>query len=96
MKPHYAKRHKGGEDAACLNSNLLCVADGVGGWAESGIDPAIYSKRLCALVEGLYDGGSDIYIASPRNLLVDAVTRNDEVGSCTCCIVTLDKDAKVI
>jgi len=37
-----------------------------------------------------------MYNASPRNLLVDAVQRNDEVGSCTCVIVTLDKDAKVI
>jgi protein phosphatase PTC7 len=49
MKPHYAKRAKGGEDAACFSKNILCVADGVGGWAESGIDPAIYSKRLCSM-----------------------------------------------
>lgn len=96
MQPHYAKRHKGGEDAACLSPSLLCVADGVGGWAESGIDPAIYSKRLCALIDGLYQSQSDIYMASPRNLLVDAVNRNDEVGSCTCVIVTLDKDASII
>ena len=27
---------------------------------------------------------------------MDAVKRNDEVGSCTCVIVTLDKDAAVI
>jgi hypothetical protein len=54
LNPHYAKRHKGGEDAACLCPTMLCVADGVGGWAESGIDPAIYSKRLCALIDGLY------------------------------------------
>ena len=37
-----------------------------------------------------------MYNATPRNLLVDAVARNDEVGSCTCVIVTLDKVAKVI
>jgi len=49
INPHYAKRYKGGEDAACLTSHLLCVADGVGGWAESGVDPAIYSKRLCSM-----------------------------------------------
>jgi hypothetical protein len=47
-------------------------------------------------IEGLYETGSDIYNASPRNLLVDAVSRNDEIGSCTCCIVTLDKEAAVI
>jgi len=27
------------------------VADGVGGWAESGIDPALYSKKLAKIVE---------------------------------------------
>ena len=47
LNPHYAKKHKGGEDAACINDNLICVADGVGGWAESGVDPDIYSKKLC-------------------------------------------------
>ena len=47
INPHYAKRYKGGEDAACLTPRMLAVADGVGGWAESGVDPAIYSKRLC-------------------------------------------------
>ena len=96
LNPHYAKRHKGGEDAACLSPSLLCVADGVGGWAESGIDPAIYSKRLCSIIDTLYEKESELYMVSPRNLLVDAVTRNDEVGSCTCVIVTLDKEAEVI
>ena len=47
LNPHYNKRYKGGEDAACLSETMLAVADGVGGWAESGVDPAIYSKRLC-------------------------------------------------
>ena len=49
LRPHPNKRHKGGEDAAALNDRLLCLADGVGGWAESGVDPAIYSRRLCSL-----------------------------------------------
>ena len=47
INPHHQKRHKGGEDAATVTNNMLAVADGVGGWAESGVDPAIYSKRLC-------------------------------------------------
>jgi len=59
MNPHYAKRHKGGEDAAVLNERLLVVADGVGGWAESGVDPAIYSKRLCAIIDDLSTNNKD-------------------------------------
>ena len=96
INPHYAKRHKGGEDAACMNENMISVADGVGGWAESGIDPAIYSKNLCKLIDELYSSGDDRYIYSPKELLVDAVKMNQEVGSCTCVILTLDKQSPVI
>jgi len=42
--------NKGGEDAYFINHNTLSVADGVGGWAEQGVDPAIYSKKLCKLL----------------------------------------------
>jgi len=52
---------------------MLAVADGVGGWAESGVDPAIYSKKLCKLIDELYATGDDRYIASPKELLIDAV-----------------------
>lgn len=50
MNPHFEKRDKGGEDAATLSENLIAVADGVGGWAQSGIDPANYSRRLCRVI----------------------------------------------
>ena len=96
INPHYAKKHKGGEDAACMTESMLAVADGVGGWAESGVDPAIYSKRLCALIEELHATGNDRYIYAPKELLVDAVKQNTEIGSCTCVIVTLDAQSPVI
>ena len=51
MVPHPAKKHKGGEDAASVSDNLIAVADGVGGWAESGVDPAKYSKLLCTNID---------------------------------------------
>ena len=47
MIPHPDKAHKGGEDGLFTNNKLLNVADGVGGWAEHGIDPGLYSKELC-------------------------------------------------
>lgn len=35
---------------------MLAVADGVGGWNERGIDPALYSKELCKhLRDSFYD-----------------------------------------
>lgn len=96
LNPHFAKRFKGGEDAACINDRLICVADGVGGWAESGIDPALYSKQLCSIIDVLFRSGDERYLMSPKQLLVDAVKKNQEIGSCTCCLLVLDEKAKVL
>lgn len=51
MTPHPEKADKGGEDAIFTSPNVLFIADGVGGWSDSGVDPALYSKRLAAIVE---------------------------------------------
>ena len=53
INPHPAKAAKGGEDAASLSDNVIAVADGVGGWAESGVDPADYSRSLCKHIDTL-------------------------------------------
>jgi hypothetical protein len=42
--PHPTKAKKGGEDAFVAAHDLMVVADGVGGWARSGIDPGLFSK----------------------------------------------------
>lgn len=44
--PHDDKRGRGGEDAAAADQLCLAVADGVGGWAQRGIDPGLFSKAL--------------------------------------------------
>jgi serine/threonine protein phosphatase PrpC len=75
----------------------LAVADGVGGWAESRVDPAIYRKRLCALIEELHATGNVWYIYAPKSsTLVDAVKQNTEIGSCNYVIITLDAHSLVI
>jgi len=44
--PHDDKKHRGGEDAAATSDTMIIVADGVGGWAQRGIDPGLFSKKL--------------------------------------------------
>ena len=44
MIPHVDKRYKGGEDACYADEKLLVVLDGVGGWNDVGVDPALFSK----------------------------------------------------
>ena len=94
MNPHPAKAHKGGEDAAAITDNILSLADGVGGWAESGIDPAKFSRELCTNIDNLIAGDVDgrLYVTNPKQLLIDAVERTRETGSATCVIVSLDRD----
>ena len=46
-------------------------------------------------VKGLHETGDDRYIF-PKNLPIEAVKQNDEVGSCTACIVNLDVPAKML
>ena len=76
---------------------MIAVADGVGGWAESGIDPANYSRRLCSLINELATNDvADKYMMNPTQLLVDAVDQNNEIGSCTCVLTSLDKEAPVV
>jgi hypothetical protein len=72
MNPHFEKRKKGGEDAATITLNLLAVADGVGGWASSGIDPAIYSRRLCNLIGEIAEKADDRHLMNPREVIIEA------------------------
>ena len=51
----------------------MFIADGVGGWADSGVDPALYSKKLASLVEDLTKKDKLKYIDDPKGLIKDAV-----------------------
>jgi len=89
--PHPAKVAKGGEDAYFLSKNMkiMGIADGVGGWGDIGVDPALYSKSL---MEGakLYVETSMEYM-DPIEVMSEAYMHSSYVqGSSTCCIIALD------
>jgi hypothetical protein len=44
--PHDEKIDRGGEDSAHACDTLITVADGVGGWANQGVNPGLFSKKL--------------------------------------------------
>lgn len=74
--PHPEKEAKGGEDALFASKQMLVVADGVGGWADSGIDPGLYSKRLVKIMEELFNKDQPKYISNPKELVNEAVNLN--------------------
>ena len=88
--PHPDKEATGGEDAhfICAEEQALGVADGVGGWAELGIDAGYYSRELMSnSVNAIQDepkGSID-----PARVLEKAHTSTKSLGSSTACIIAL-------
>lgn len=91
MLPHPEKEHRGGEDAYFIHSGDYCigVADGVGGWAEVGVDPGLYSRELMSHALDLLDGVESVHPDVPQTVLEEAHARTRARGSCTACIVCL-------
>lgn len=94
MLPHPDKEHRGGEDAYFIHSSEYClgVADGVGGWAEVGVDPGLYSRELMnhsvSLLDAL-DSEIGIHSGTPQDVLEGAHAKTKARGSCTACILCL-------
>jgi protein phosphatase PTC7 len=67
----------------CFTNDSL----GVGGWADSGIDPALYANKLMQGARLAVDKN----LVDPSKILHDAYDfAKDVVGSSTACIVSVD------
>ncbi|XP_009600510.1 probable protein phosphatase 2C 55 [Nicotiana tomentosiformis] len=88
--PHPAKAKTGGEDAhfMCTLTQAIGVADGVGGWADLGIDAGLYARELMsnslAAIQEEPKGSIDLIRALDK-----AYVRTKAKGSSTACIVAL-------
>ncbi|XP_031495180.1 probable protein phosphatase 2C 80 isoform X1 [Nymphaea colorata] len=88
--PHPAKEETGGEDAhfICVDEQAIGVADGVGGWADLGIDAGQYARELMshsvAAIQQEPKGSID-----PARVLEKAHSSTKARGSSTACIVAL-------
>jgi len=92
--PHVEKRAKGGEDSHCASSEILSVADGVGGWNEVGVDPSLYSNNLCSNIIKFFEESS--HSLSIKEIFVKSCKHIEHRGSSTCTIASIkNKDDKV-
>lgn len=81
-----------GEDAFFIEGNALGVFDGVGGSANRGVDPRLFSQSLAALTaEGVAERGA----ANVVSCLIKAVEANPEAGASTAVVVGLDNVGRV-
>ncbi|KAL9002549.1 MAG: hypothetical protein Q9188_004528 [Gyalolechia gomerana] len=104
-KPPYTGRPASGQDAffvsAIGNSSSVAfgVADGVGGWIDSGVDPADFSHGLCQyLTQNAGDHGEGRLGA--QELLEkgyqDVVADEDiAAGGCTACVAVADSSGQL-
>lgn len=87
--PHPEKKHKGGEDTLFVSSSgsVVGVFDGVGGWANVGVDPREYALKLS---QGAQEATDKHNLDEPLDVLRYAHRYSHKVtGSSTACIVAL-------
>ena len=66
--PHPSKKRE--EDFSIESENFLVVADGVGGWAEVGVDSGEYSRELCRNISSIFASDKLHFSLNPKQLLV--------------------------
>ena len=98
--PHPDKLQTGGEDAFFVSADQKAVgiADGVGGWRESGVDPGDYSRSLMRKACDFFDSqaadarpeDSKAWERFVRDALSEAHATTRMPGSSTACLVALN------
>ncbi|XP_059626425.1 probable protein phosphatase 2C 26 isoform X2 [Cornus florida] len=91
--PHPKKVDKGGEDAFCVssyNGGVIAVADGVSGWAEQNVNPALFPQELMANASCLV--GDEEVNYDPQILLRKAHAATSSKGSATVIVAMLERN----
>ncbi|ESQ31151.1 hypothetical protein EUTSA_v10004287mg [Eutrema salsugineum] len=89
--PHPEKEATGGEDAhfICDEEQAIGVADGVGGWAEVGVNAGLFSRELMSFsVSAIREQAKGSSI-DPLMVLEKAHSQTRAKGSSTACIIAL-------
>lgn len=90
-----------GEDAWFTLPNELGVFDGVGDWAQWGVDAGAYARRLAILSSSLIEverigGNTDINLYDMLSFAARENQQNKVVGSSTACMASLDTESSVL
>lgn len=88
--PHPDKEETGGEDAhfICSDEQVIGLADGVGGWADVGINAGLFARELMSnSVMAIQEEPKDSI--DPAKVLEKAHSSAKAKGSSTACIIAL-------
>lgn len=88
--PHPEKEKTGGEDAhfICGDEQVIGVSDGVGGWADVGVNAGEYAREL---MSNSVKAIKEVPLADidPLQVLEKAHAATNAMGSSTACIIAL-------
>nr|GMD14060.1 probable protein phosphatase 2C 26 isoform X1 [Ipomoea batatas] len=90
--PHPNKVEKGGEDAflvSSYNGGVIAVADGVSGWAEQNVNPALFSQELMA--NAFFFLEHEEVNFDPCILIKKAHAAASSIGSATAIVAMLER-----
>ncbi|KAK9228154.1 hypothetical protein WN944_021102 [Citrus x changshan-huyou] len=92
--PHPAKEETGGEDAhfICGDEQVIGVADGVGGWADVGVDAGEFARELMSHSFRAVQE-EPTHAIDPARVLEKAHSSTKAKGSSTACIIALTSKA---
>eukprot|EP00878_Enallax_costatus_P008709 GHUV01009103.1.p1 GENE.GHUV01009103.1~~GHUV01009103.1.p1 ORF type:complete len:488 (+),score=119.48 GHUV01009103.1:162-1466(+) len=95
MLPHPDKAHRGGEDSFFIadHQSAIGVADGVGGWAEIGVDAGAYARLLMVHAKEAADAAAEHVAAgtlSAQQILETAFYKTNVQGSSTACVLVVN------
>ena len=91
--PHPKKKATNGEDSHFVSicGRAVGVSDGVGGWAELGIDAGEYSRELCFNMNKYVSASSrEAGALTPQATLAAAYKETTSMGTATACVITID------
>ncbi|KAJ4808823.1 Protein phosphatase 2C [Rhynchospora pubera] len=90
--PHPRKIETGGEDAFFVSgeNGVLAVADGVSGWAERNVNPALFSRQLMSHASNFF--ADEEINCDPQILLRKSHEATTSVGSATVLFAMLEKN----
>ncbi|KAJ1691325.1 hypothetical protein LUZ63_015480 [Rhynchospora breviuscula] len=90
--PHPRKIETGGEDALFVSgeNGVLAVADGVSGWAERNVNPALFSRQLMSHASNFF--ADEEVNCDPQILLRKSHEATTSVGSATVLFAMLEKN----
>ncbi|KAE8792559.1 putative protein phosphatase 2C 1 [Hordeum vulgare] len=89
---HIIKVETGGEDAFFVGGDgggVFAIADGVSGWAEKNVNPALFSRELMANSSTFIKDGE--VSQDPQILLMKAHAATSSIGSATVIVAMLEK-----